>query len=217
MADQGFPRGGTNSWILSVNLLFGKIFTENCMKMKEIGPGAEVPSPPPGSTANGMFKFPFYNSRFLRQKCSSVIAIDSDWLIDYLIVFSSCLLLMSYNLVRLVTARNEVGARLCFHRRVWFCSQRGVSASVHAGIPHSQEQTPPIREQTPPLGTATTPLGADTAPTSRHPPEQTPLLRSRHPPRADTTPGADPPPAQSMLGDTVNARAVRILLECNLV
>ena len=36
--------------------------------------------------------------------------------------------------------------------------------------------------------------------------------------------GADPPwsrhpphPEQSMLGDTVNARAVRILLECNLV
>ena len=25
------------------------------------------------------------------------------------------------------------------------------------------------------------------------------------------------PPAQSMLGDTVNARAVRIILECNLV
>ena len=29
-------------------------------------------------------------------------------------------------------------------------------------------------------------------------------------------PGADNPP-QSILGDTVNARAVRILLECNLV
>ena len=38
----------------------------------------------------------------------------------------------------------------------------------------------------------------------------------------DTPPGADPPPdqtppAQSMLGDMVNAQAVRILLECNLV
>ena len=41
---------------------------------------------------------------------------------------------------------------------------------------------------------------------------------SRHPPTADTPPGADTPtPAQSMLGDTVNARAVHILLECNLV
>ena len=42
----------------------------------------------------------------------------------------------------------------------------------------------------------------------RHPPEQTP-------PGADP-PGADPP-AQCMLGDTVNKRAVCILLECNLV
>ena len=51
----------------------------------------------------------------------------------------------------------------------------------------------------------TTPLGAD-PPRSRHPPG------IRHPPGADTS-----PPAQSMLGDTVNTRAVRILLECNLV
>ena len=50
----------------------------------------------------------------------------------------------------------------------------------------------------------TPPMGADT------PREQTPP-GSRHP-REQT-----PPPAQSMLGDMVNARAVRILLECNLV
>ena len=31
------------------------------------------------------------------------------------------------------TARNEVGARIYFHRHLWFCSQGG-SASVHAGI-----------------------------------------------------------------------------------
>ena len=43
------------------------------------------------------------------------------------------------------------------------------------------------------------------------PQEQTPPGR-RHPPWEQT-----PPPAQSMLGDTVNAREVRILLECNLV
>ena len=42
------------------------------------------------------------------------------------------------------------------------------------------------------------------------PPDQDPP-RSR-PPRPGT-----PPPVQSMLGHTVNARAVRILLECNLV
>ena len=37
-----------------------------------------------------------------------------------------------------------------------------------------------------------------------------------HPPAQRPTPGkADPLPAQSMLGDTVNKRAVCILLECN--
>ena len=40
--------------------------------------------------------------------------------------------------------------------------------------------------------------------------------REQTPPRADP-PWSRPPPAQSMLGDTVNARTVRILLECNLV
>ena len=62
------------------------------------------------------------------------------------------------------------------------------------------------REQTPP------PPGADTpSPGSRHPlgPGTPP---SRHTPRDQVH-----PLAQSMLGDTVNARAVRILLECNLV
>ena len=73
------------------------------------------------------------------------------------------------------TARNEVGARLCFHRRVWFCSQRGgVCLSACWDTPLLPEQTSPWAD-------------------------------SRQ------------PPLQSMLGDTVNARAVRILLECNLV
>ena len=75
-----------------------------------------------------------------------------------------------------------------------FCSQ-GASASVHAGIP-PEEQTPP-----PPP-----PSGAE-IPGSRH----------TSPPREQTPPRSRHLPAQSMLGDTVNARAVRILLECNLV
>ena len=66
----------------------------------------------------------------------------------------------------------------------------GVSASVHAGIPHPPEQTPPER---------TPPLGADTP-------------RSRQPPRGD-----NPPPPRSRLQHTVNERPVRILLECILV
>ena len=73
------------------------------------------------------------------------------------------------------TARNEVGARLCFHRHVWFCSQGG-SAPVHAGINPPQSRHPPPEADTP---------------QSRHPP------RSRHPPEADTpleqTSRADPP------------------------
>ena len=51
------------------------------------------------------------------------------------------------------------------------------------------------------------PLGADT-PWEHTPPEQTP--RSRHPQSRH-------PPAQCMLGNTGNQRAIRILLECILV
>ena len=43
MADSGFPkRGDVNPWVWGKNLLFGKIFAENCMKMKEIGPEGPV-------------------------------------------------------------------------------------------------------------------------------------------------------------------------------
>ena len=35
----GGSRRGANPWIWGKNLLFGKIFAENCMKMKENGPG----------------------------------------------------------------------------------------------------------------------------------------------------------------------------------
>ena len=61
----------------------------------------------------------------------------------------------------------------------------------------------------------------DTPLPKQTPPEQTP--QSRQPPGADTHPGAGTPPGsrhppvQCMLGDTANKRAVRILLECNLV
>ena len=51
-----------------------------------------------------------------------------------------------------ITARNEVGARLYFHRRVWFCSQGG-SASVHAGIPPPPGPGTPPLDQAPPLWT----------------------------------------------------------------
>ena len=77
-----FPGGGEEHQLL--NIRHKRIIWQDfCRKlpdfqMTEIGPGAGVPSPPPGSSANGMFKVPFYNSRFLCQKCSSVIVIETD-------------------------------------------------------------------------------------------------------------------------------------------
>ena len=45
--------GGAKSWVWDKNLLFRKIFAENCMKMKEIGPGGLcIPSPPPPGSTN---------------------------------------------------------------------------------------------------------------------------------------------------------------------
>ena len=88
----------------------------------------------------------------------------------------------------------------------------GGSASVHAGIPH-------------PLGPGTHcsrhPL-EQTPPGPGTPQDQAPPLGTRHHPQEQTPPGADTPqsrhpPEQCMLGDTVNKRAVCILLECNLV
>ena len=92
----------------------------------------------------------------------------------------------------------QVGARLCFHRRVWFCSHGGVCLSAcwdttppGADTPQDQtswDQTPPRTrhppEQTPPRADTPweqkPPPGADT-PLDQTPPRQTP-------PRADTPP-----------------------------
>ena len=68
-----------------------------------------------------------------------------------------------------------------------------VCHSVHRGSASVHSQIP---HTNPP------PPGADTPPGTRYSPEQTPPSR---------------PPMQCMLGDTVNKRAVCILLECNLV
>ena len=84
-----------------------------------------------------------------------------------------------------------------------------VSDSVHRGVCLSAcwdtdppEQTPSRRRHTPPQ--EQTPPGPGT------PWGQTP-------PQEQTPPGPGTPVEHSMLGDTVNERAVRILLECNLV
>ena len=117
-----------------------------------------------------------------------------------------------FTLNHVFTARNEAGARLCFYKCLWFCSQEG-SVPLHAGI-----HPPPPR---PEAGTLPRTRG-------RHPPRtrgRHPSSR-RHPPRLGAgtpvpppsrhPPGADPP-VQCMLGDTGNKRAVSILLECNLL
>ena len=54
-------------------------------------------------------------------------------------------------------------------------------------------------------------------PLQQTPPGPDPTAGTRHPPEPGTPLGPDPPPAQCILGDTVNKRAVCILQECNLV
>ena len=55
------------------------------------------------------------------------------------------------------------------------------------------------------------------APDQAPSPDQAPPPPPGQAPHEPGTPQTRPPPAQSMLGDMVNARAVRILLECSLV
>ena len=57
----------------------------------------------------------------------------------------------------------------------------------------------------------------DTTPQEQAPPPRAGTPRSRQAPPRVGTPPDQTPPERSMLGDTVNERAVRILLECNLV
>ena len=68
---------------------------------------------------------------------------------------------------RVFTARNKVGARLCFYTCLWFCSQGGGLPHCMLGYPRDQRQAP---------------LGADT-----------PLDQA--PPRAEP-PGPAPPPKE---------------------
>ena len=106
------------------------------------------------------------------------------------------------------TARNEVGARLCFYRCVWFCSQGGVP--VHPpgtrytppgpGTPPRdqvipQPGTPP--EQVHPPGQVH-PSGPGTPPDQVHPPwdQLHPPLDQLHPRRPGTPPSQAHPPDQ---------------------
>ena len=118
----------------------------------------------------------------------------------------------------LLPPANEVWGNIMFLQASVILLTGEGSASVHAGIP------PPLGADTPPASRSRhLPWEQTPPPGSRHPQEQTlpeadtpPCPPEQTPPGADT-PGSRHPPPQSMLGDTVNARAVRILLECNLV
>ena len=55
-----FPEGSTNP-SEDVNLLFGKIIAENCIKMKEIGPKGTSLVPPLGSTADAFWSYGLNN------------------------------------------------------------------------------------------------------------------------------------------------------------
>ena len=118
----------------------------------------------------------------------------------------------------------------CFHyrpQRSWgkvMFSQASVILLTGGCLPQCMLGYTPLEqthhspwEQTPPPH----PPGSRLPPRSRHPPDQTPPPpREQTPSRSDTStppPGADTTTPQSMLGDTVNARVVRILLECDLV
>ena len=94
--------------------------------------------------------------------------------------------------------------------RVCDSVHRGVSASVHAGIPPLWGQTPPGSRHPP----EQTPPGSRQPPGSRHPPEQT-LPWEQTPPRS--TPPRSRHPPKSRLQHKVNEQLVRILLECILV
>ena len=113
-------------------------------------------------------------------------------------------------IIRIITGRNEVVAKVIFLHLSVILFTGGVSASVHAGIPHSPwEQTPPGADS--PGGRhppgADTPPGADNPPGSRHPQGADMPPQSRHPREQIWHPlGADnpreqtPPQEQTPLG-----------------
>ena len=83
-------------------------------------------------------------------------------------------------LLYFITGRNEVVAKVIFLHPSVILFTGGVSASVHAGIPHCPPPRSDTPEQTPPRSRHTPQEQADTPPGSRHPP------RNRHTPGKQT-------------------------------
>ena len=112
--------------------------------------------------------------------------------------------------------RLQLWPRQYFYTCLSFCSQGVLSASVHDGIPHPRDQNTP-QGQTPP-GTRYTPRTKYTPGTKYTPrTKYTPTWDLVHPPGLSTPSGTRYTPMGSRLRHTVNARPVRILLECILV
>ena len=92
-------------------------------------------------------------------------------------------------IVLIFTVRNEVAKDMFLQACV--CPHGGGSASVHAGIPHPPEKTPP-REQTHPP--EADPPGNRHPPRSRHPHPQSRHTPQSRPPQGAHTPGSRHPP-----------------------
>ena len=73
------------------------------------------------------------------------------------------------------------------------CPQRGVSTSVHAGIP-PQTRHPPGADTHPPGADTHTPRPGTPPDQTHNPPEQTPPHRTRHSPLGADPPDQAPPP-----------------------
>ena len=129
---------------------------------------------------------------------------------NYLASISTCLF----------TARKrKFGARLYFYTCLSFCSRGGEYLTPPRDKVHPPGPGTPPWDQVHPPGTRYTPWDQVHPPATRYTPwDQVHPPGTRYtPPDQVHPPDHVPPPVQSMLGDTVNTRAVRILLECNLV
>ena len=116
--------------------------------------------------------------------------------------------------VKIITARKRsLGQGNIFTPFLSFCSQGG---STWAGTPQDQVHSP--GPGTPPPDQVHPPV-PDTPPGTRYTPRIRYTPGTRYTPwdQVHTPQTRYTPPLQSMLGDTVNAWAVRILLECKLV
>ena len=112
-----------------------------------------------------------------------------------------------------ITARKRSLRRLCFYRCLSFILFTGGGV----GIPACNGPT--VYKQVPPR-TRYTPTGTRQVhpPRTRYTPGTTPLLWDQvHPPGTTPPRPGTPPPRRSRVRHTVNARALRILLECILV